>query len=229
MPTYKYETHAHTCDVSHCAKITAAELARYYKSLGYEGIFVTNHFYNEGEERRPAWPERINHFCRGYEAAKAEGDKIGLAVFFGWEFSYSGTDYLTYGLDKSWLLAHKDTFDLPIREYSRQIRSDGGFIIHAHPFREAGYIEMIRLTPREVDGVEIFNANRLDEENERAAWYAESYGLLKTAGSDTHADSQKRFGGLVVQKRFTTVFDMINAVKSGAAELFTEPAPAKKP
>jgi histidinol phosphatase-like PHP family hydrolase len=222
LPVYKYETHAHTCDVSHCAKITPAGLAKLYKALGYEGIFVTNHFYNGEEETKQNWAERINHYCGGYEAVWEEGNKIGLDVFFGWEFSYWGTDYLTYGLDKRWLLAHEGFDGLPIREYSALIHAEGGFIIHAHPFREARYIEMIRLTPREVDGVEILNANRLDAENGRAAWYAENYGLLVTAGSDTHADSQKRFCGLKVKKRFVSVFDMINAVKSGEAKLFTE-------
>ncbi len=37
---------------------------------------------------------------------------------------------------------------------------------------EAGYIDMIRLIPRDVDGVEVINASMKDEYNSRAEWYA---------------------------------------------------------
>lgn len=53
--------HAHTSQVSRCAKIEGKELARYYKSIGYTGLIVTDPFFN-GNTIVPAdlpWEERM--------------------------------------------------------------------------------------------------------------------------------------------------------------------------
>ena len=39
---YRYETHLHTAPVSRCAKSTVRQALECYKSLGYDGIFITN-------------------------------------------------------------------------------------------------------------------------------------------------------------------------------------------
>ena len=41
---YRYETHLHTAPVSRCASAGVRETLEYYKELGYEGVFITNHF-----------------------------------------------------------------------------------------------------------------------------------------------------------------------------------------
>ena len=64
-------------------------MARKYKEIGYTGLIVTDHFFN-GNCAVPKdlpWKERIDMYYAGYEDAKAEGDKIGLQVFFGLESS----------------------------------------------------------------------------------------------------------------------------------------------
>src|SRR5690554_4993817 len=117
--THKYETHAHTSESSTCAKITAKELVHFYKNRGFSGICVTDHFLN-GNTTAPRslpWAERIELFCGGYENACVEGRKTGLDVFFGWEYTYKATDFLTYGLDKEWLLDHPELLDLSLEEY----------------------------------------------------------------------------------------------------------------
>ena len=40
---YLYETHLHTSPVSRCAIATVRENLEYYKSIGYSGVFITNH------------------------------------------------------------------------------------------------------------------------------------------------------------------------------------------
>ena len=42
---YKYETHLHTSPVSVCARVEVRETLEFYKSLGYDGVFITNHFF----------------------------------------------------------------------------------------------------------------------------------------------------------------------------------------
>lgn len=220
---YKYETHAHTAEVSKCASIPAVELVRFYKQMGYGGLFITDHFLN-GNTTVPQqlpWKERVERYCEGYEKAYEEGKRIGLDVFFGWEYSYLGTDFLTYGLDKAWLLNHPDLLELSVKEYCSLVRSEGGFIVHAHPFREDHYIEFIRLNPRDVDAVEVINACRKSFENKLADEYADNYGLLKTAGSDNHWGKMKGYSGIQLDRRLQDVEDMIQAIKKGEIEIFT--------
>ena len=54
---YFYEMHCHTSEGSDCSSSTGEEMAVYYKSLGYDGIFITDHFFNGNS--------RINFTMRG--------------------------------------------------------------------------------------------------------------------------------------------------------------------
>ncbi len=224
MQFYKYETHSHTSLVSECSTITPEILARYYKAHGYAGVFITDHFLN-GNTTVPkelSWQDQIYKFCEGYERALIEGRKIGLDVFFGFEYSYSGTDFLTYGLDKQWLLDHPDLLDLSLGDYCDLVRSEGGLIVHAHPFREADYIDMIRLLPRKVDAVEVMNAGRTDFENNCARQYADTYQLKLFAGTDTHHDRQTILNGIQLKRRLSDEQDMIQALILGETEVFSQ-------
>ena len=95
-------------------------------------------------------------------------------------------------------------------------------VIHAHPFREAGYIEAIRLIPRDVDGVEVINSSRPDSENAPAFWYAKNYGLLRSAGSDNHQGQRDRLAGVLLPERIENVQDFVRIVKEGRAEIFLD-------
>lgn len=41
---YRYETHLHTSPVSKCACVSVRDNLELYKKLGYDGVFITNHF-----------------------------------------------------------------------------------------------------------------------------------------------------------------------------------------
>lgn len=222
---YKYETHSHTSQTSRCSKISGAELARFYKALGYTGLIVTDHFFNGNTTvgRDIAWKERVELFERGYLDAKAEGEKIGLDVFFAWEYTWSGgNDFLIYGLDREWLLANPDQLEWRPKDYMRRVRAGGGLVIHAHPFRESDYIECMRLVPREVDGVEVMNSSRPDLENSAAVWYANNYGLLKLAGSDNHVGRRERLAGVYLPERISDMRSFVHIIKEGKHELFLD-------
>lgn len=216
--------HTHTHEVSRCASISAQELVQFYKDRGFRGICITDHFLNGNTTvaHNLDWAQRIEMFCSGYEKALIHGQKIGIDVFFGWEYSYFGTDFLTYGLDKSWLINHPNLLDLSVNEYLDLVRSEGGFVVQAHPFREDSHIEAIRLFPRKVDGIETINANRNDFENERAKEYAENYHLLQISGSDNHSGAQQRLCGVKSDRTLADIQDLITALKNGETEIFTE-------
>ena len=219
---YLYETHMHTVEGSACGRSTGAEMARAYKEAGYTGIIITDHFFygNTRPDRSLPWADWVNQFCLGYEHAKEEGDKIGLQVFFGWESGYNGTEFLIYGLDKQWLLDHPEIKDASVKEQMELVHAAGGFISQAHPYREAGYIEGIHLYPYRVDAVEGYNASHTSkfknppyhpEYNDRAVYYANSYGLPMTAGSDQH-DTHMLWGGMVFPRKLTDCRDFAKAV-----------------
>ena len=212
---YLYETHCHTSEVSRCSHISGAELAEFYKSAGYDGIIITDHFFN-GNCAVPGvlpWKTKVDLFTRGWKSAKKRGDEIGIDVFFGWEFTYvDGTDFLTYGLDEDWLLKHKDCDKMRITDYCDLVHGSGGFVVQAHPFREDSYIEMIRLLPRHVDAVETLNAGRKDFENKMADEYADNYCLKKFCGTDNHWGMQARLAALETDFKAKSANEILEAV-----------------
>ena len=220
---YKYETHCHTSETSRCARTSGAEMARAYKEMGYTGLIISDHFLNGNTtvDKTLPWEQQVAEFERGYLAAKEEGAKIGLDVFFAWECSMSG-DFLIYGLDKEWLLANPDQLSWKPSEYMTRAREAGGMVIHAHPFREASYIDHIHLFPRHIDGVEIINASMPPEVNRRAEWYAREYGLQMSAGSDNHSGKREKLAGIYLPERITSMQDFCRLVKEGKAEIFAD-------
>ncbi|MDE6745132.1 MAG: PHP domain-containing protein [Oscillospiraceae bacterium] len=216
---YKYETHMHTREASACAWSTGAEMAEKYKAEGYTGIIVTDHFFNGNSAipRDLPWKERIELYCKGYENAKARGDEIGLDVFFGFEYGDGGSDFLVYGLDKQWLIKNDHILDIGLTDFLEYARSCGGFVVHAHPFREYEYIRSTVHAPRFVDAVEGVNASHCKaghcEFNDRAKLFAEWYGLPVTGGSDAHNTVDKWYGGGVLSEtKFSSVMDYARAV-----------------
>ena len=68
---YKYETHLHTSPVSRCAKASVRESLEFYKSLGYDGVFITNHFLdgNINIDKSKPYAEKIDFYFSDYEKA----------------------------------------------------------------------------------------------------------------------------------------------------------------
>lgn len=216
---YKYETHMHTAETSACASAAGEQQARRYKELGYDGIIITDHFFNgnchESIKNCKDWYKKVDMFMSGYDAAKAEGDRIGLKVFFGLEYCYCGADLLTYGVDREWLYAHPEVISLSVFDYAGLVHDSGGVLVHAHPFREAGYLNEIRLVPHYVDGVESYNCGNASEVyNERAKWYAESFGFVQTGGTDNHHLSAERLSGIYTQTPLESIDDYVQAIKT---------------
>ena len=187
MP-YRYETHLHTAQASACGRSTGAEQVRLYKDLGYAGVFFTDHFFG-GNTCVPfdlPWKQRIEQFVSGYEDALIEGQKLGISVFFAWEQNYEGDEYLIYGPDPAFLLAHPDIEHWTRQEQYDQVHAAGGAVIQAHPFRARGYIRYVLLGLRYCDGIEVANTGNEPAWDAYALRYARSLGLFTTAGSDNH-------------------------------------------
>ena len=220
---YRYETHLHTLPVSKCAKASVRENLEFYKALGFTGVFITNHFLdgNIDIDRSLPYEQRIEFYFSDYEEAKRIGAEIGLAVFDGVELSYKGTDFLVYGLHKDWFLQHPEIEGMKKTEELQLMMDAGALVIQAHPYREANYIDHIRLFPRHVHGVEVYNACRTDFENEMALHYANAYGLLHFAGTDNHrAGNRSSFGGMESETPIENEQDFIRRVLDGSMKPF---------
>ena len=218
---YRYETHMHTCQASACGVSTGAEQARFYKEQGYTGIFVTDHFTggNTAVPRNLPWRERVEWFCSGYEDALIEGQKLGLDVFFGWEQNFEGDEYLIYGPDKAWLLAHPDVEHWTRRKQLEEVHRAGGAVIQAHPFRDRDYIKYILLGLKYCDGIEVANTFNHPWCDACARRYAADYDLLITAGSDNHNNRPEktdpaRLMGVELDARLTCPMDYARLIRA---------------
>lgn len=221
---YRYETHCHTSPVSACGRASVRETLEFYKEMGYDGVFISNHFLdgNIGIDWHTPVKEKLDFYFSDYEEAVKLSDEIDIKVFLGIEMSYGGTDFLVYGLSKKWWYDHADILEERKSKQLPYLMSEGALVVHAHPFREANYIDHIRLFPRGVEGVEVLNAERTDFENKMADLYADSYGFLKTAGSDNHVGRHaKRLAGLECEDAVESVEDFIKKVREGKMSIFT--------
>ncbi len=216
-------------EASRCGKVPGEEMALFCKKQGYDGIFITDHFFNGSSaiDKDLKWEEKVALFCSGYESAKAAGDKIGLDVFFGLEFNVAFTEFLVYGIDKEWLLAHPDADKMSLQELSSLVRGEGGFIVHAHPFRQRPYIKCIRLLPDYVDAVEAVNAAHPEGSpfNDRAKWYASEFGLPVSGGSDNHINNPIFLGGIYTEEKIKSWQDYKRLVNERRVTPFMERNP----
>ena len=111
------------------------------------------------------------------------------------------------------LLAHPDMIKWsPVEQYEI-VHAEGGFCVQAHPFRQRGYLDSIRLYPDYCDAVETINSSNPKIQNDRADWYANQFHLKKTAGSDVHGIHPVG-GGMLCEKKIVTIWDYIDLIKN---------------
>ena len=136
---FYYELHAHTCVSSLCSIVEPEEYIKFYMDRGYSGMVVTDHFYygNTAINRKLPWDVFIDEYCKSFERVKAEGDKHGFTVFFGFEqkFMDGNDEYIVLGISPEWLKAHPEIRDMKREPLFKTVRQAGGFVIQAHPFR----------------------------------------------------------------------------------------------
>lgn len=225
---YRYETHLHTTPVSRCGRFGVRENLSFYKRIGYDGVFITNHFLDGNINMDPAlsYAERLDFYFSDYREGVLIGEEIGLKVFLGLEISDDWTDFLIYGVKPDVFYKHPEYETLAMSEKLTLLHKFGAFIVHAHPFKSMDYI---KLYPKYEDGVEIVNACRTDFENEMAKRYAEHYSLIPSAGSDNHfAAKQSALAGLESETPIHSPEEFISAMKERRLSIFYEKNPIPK-
>jgi len=232
MNKFIYETHLHTREASACGSSSGADYIKPYKDLGYSGIFVTDHFFggNSAVPRNLDWKSRIELYSKGYEAAKEEADKLGdFQVFFGFEQTFDGDDYLVYGLSKEWLIDHPEMEHMRHRELFAAVNSVGGLMIQAHPFRFRQYMHAMYQHPLEVHGIEVYNGGNRPIENQMAALYGKAFDFPITSGSDIHSinflipePGKNPVGGVYFDTPLIDVYDYAKRVKAKEVKIINK-------
>lgn len=218
------QLHLHTSESSRCGRSTAAEMMRACKDAGYSLVVVTDHFFNANIncDFSLPWPRQVDCLMKGYWAARAEGERLGLTVLFGWETNNGGPEVLTYGLGRDYLLAHPDIAQWPLEEYLARVKAAGGFCCHAHPFREAYYIVPFQPQPQLFEAFEVFNNHHAPENriwDEKALAMAQEYHLIQLAGCDAHRAQEVTGGAVKLPWPVSDMPGLIAALRSRKTEV----------
>ena len=207
---YKYDIHVHTKETSPCGKVEAVDVVKLYKSSGYTGIVITDHYYKDFFDKSPCigWNGKIDDYLKGYKKALREGTIIGLHVLLGMEIKFNDNpnDYLVYGIDEDFLKNNPELYNLDLKEFKDVLSGTNTLIYQAHPFRKGQYVK----EPELLDGIEVYNGNpRHDSHNEQAYNYAIKKHLKYISGSDFHQVCDIAKGGIIVNDYITTINELI--------------------
>ena len=170
----RIDLHIHTSPRSTCSDIDPLELIQEARRLELDGICLTEH--------QVLWDsDEVDRLSR----------EAGIKIFRGNEFTTNQGDILVFGL-------YKDIKELlMIQELREEVKTAGGFMIAAHPFRgfKTFGIGQLQMTVEQackrkalefVDAVEVGNGRLSTDENDMARKVSEKLGLPGTGGSDAH-------------------------------------------
>ena len=218
---FKYETHLHTSDSSACGESKGYEYIDGFIKLGYDGIFITEHFFlgNTCIPRDLPWNDWVDRYCDSYFKTRKAAQGSGLKVFFGWETTYgTGEDFLIYGMSPEWLKKHSEIIDLTQEDQYELIHREGGLVVQAHPFRERGYMDEIRLHPNHCDAWEVANTGNKPWMDRIAYEYAVEHNMKMTCGSDLHSVknlTEDMLFAMETDEPLTCEMDYVRTILSG--------------
>ncbi len=213
----KIDMHVHTSEISACGKLAAKEVVRLYKEAGYDAICVTNHFssYTVKHLAKQGKFDFVKAYHEGYELAKAEGEKVGLKVFIGYELRVNecDNDYLVYDMNDYLLENFPKLLDLPTKEFCQVVRKNGILLFQAHPFRN----NMKIVNPDYLDGIEVFNGHpgQVSRNQMAEAWADFHPQLRRISGSDCHETHHVGRGGVITERNIETQSDLLEMLRDG--------------
>lgn len=220
----KIEMHAHTSEVSPCAKVPAEEMVKACAEAGYQGVVVTDHFNDYVLESFPGSArDRVTRYLEGYQRAQEAGAKLGIQVILGMESCIAGgpEDFLVYGIGMDFFYQNPRFYQYSQEQAFKACQEYGALFFQAHPCRSYCKPRDLHL----LDGVEVFNGNpRHENNNRRARKWAEKYHLgIFTSGSDFHQLEDAGKGGIILPSDVHDSMELAAALKQGMAELIENP------
>ena len=213
---FKFDSHLHTAESSHCGFISGGDLVDLYYELGYNGIAITDHLHEgliSSFNCRNDWNACVDLFLTGYKRALRQGEKIGLSVILGAELRFNkpnSNDYLIYGIDEEFLRKNPYPFRLGPSEFFKRF-ADEVLIIQAHPFRDGNETVFVDC----IHGIELFNPNRRhDNYDEKGMELSKNNpDLYLFSGSDVHRACDLACGWMLFKEPITNSKELHEAVK----------------
>lgn len=219
--SYRYELHAHSSEVSPCGSVKAADLSALYKSRGYQGLVMTDHYHDEffSSLGNIPWERKADRFLEGYRSARDIASALDFDVFLGFEirFADSGNDFLVFGIDEDFIYRYPELYKHDLKRLHQTVKSHPDtLIIQAHPFRKGC---SPRVDSGLLDGIEVYNGNpRHDSRNDLAAQLSGNHDLIEISGSDFHRIEDLGRGGIRLSKRIRTAKELIDALTTSNYE-----------
>jgi predicted metal-dependent phosphoesterase TrpH len=174
-----FDIHIHTEEYSSDSQLPLRRILSSAIEIGLSGVCITDH-----------------QTQALYSQAEILSKESGLIVIVGVEYTCQEGHLLVFGAPNL-IRSH-----LPLESALREIKSQGGIAIAAHPFRwDSPYMgDAVREHASLLDGVEAFNGGATLEENLLAYEFASENKLPILGGSDAHHET--RIG------RYATDFNM---------------------
>ena len=199
----RIDLHIHTSPRSACSYLDPFELIQEARRLKLDGICLTEHqvLWDIGDV------EKL-------------GREDGIRIFRGNEFTANQGDILVFGF-------YKDIKELlMIQELREEVKTAGGFMIAALPFRgfKTFGIGQLQMTVEQacqrkalefVDALEVGNGKLSLDENDMARKVAETLDLSGTGGSDAHRVDEIGKWVTVFEKEIHDERELVQALHAG--------------
>ncbi len=231
---FKYELHMHTKESSACGKNSIDEMIEKYKSMGFSGAVLTNHFFfgNTAIDRNLPPEKFIEEFVKPYYDGQKTAKELDFDLIFGLEGNYGGgKEFLIYGITPEVLYenlhlisqemnTYPYRFEL-LREWKKVVDKEGGILALAHPFRDRSYVPEPDLLPdpEVYTAVEVFNTCNTEEANEKAELYFADKDKILFAGNDYHNIGFERFAATAFKERIRDEKELVSELRSGEYSL----------
>ncbi|MBQ8369195.1 MAG: PHP domain-containing protein [Clostridia bacterium] len=185
------DMHAHTSGISTCCRIPAPEVIRAALDAGLDGIVLTNHYQRSYVKDGDA-AAFAKRYTDEYEYTKKCGDELGCRVIYGMEVTmekHGGAHILVYGLDPEFTVENPTLYDMTMEELYTLVKSRGGMLVQAHPFRRGRNMlqDLAYLDGVEANSHPLYDATHV----EKLTKIAQEGGKILTSGGDYHADTPR--------------------------------------
>ncbi len=201
------DLHTHSYPKSDDSFVSVDELIEGAKTLGLDGICLTEHdgFWSQDD---------VKDLCRRHD----------FLVLPGSEINTDAGHILVFGLQEYVFGLHKPPF------LRRMVNKAGGVLIAAHPYRRRylsdpgkepdARAEMLQRAVADdfflmCDAIEGCNGRGKPDENEFSRDLGNAFALPSTAGSDAHRLEQLGTVATRFERRITGLEDMVKEIKAG--------------
>lgn len=192
------ELHAHSSGISFCANHTPIELVNKIKQEGLNGVVLVNHYVHwyEKSHNCATYADFVRKYVDEFLSAKAEGDRLGVKVFFGVEVSPSYNEnahLLIYGIEPEDFLSMEAFYNYSLQELFSLCIANGWAMVQAHPFRYGQDLQDLNY----LHGLEINCNQSYNTDSDKVIPIALSGHVALTCGGDFHRGVRPNCGTFV--------------------------------